>query len=104
MTRCLRLVLAALCLSTAELAASGGVAEASDGITCTTGADCDAKWARARQWVLDNSKYPLSADSPTEISTVTRTKFHDPGLIVTVNRFVRPDGTYTITLRAGCGL
>jgi C-terminal processing protease CtpA/Prc len=28
-------------------------------LTCLPGADCQAKWARARQWVEDNSHFPI---------------------------------------------
>jgi hypothetical protein len=79
-------------------------AQAASGISCTAGPDCDAKWARARQWITDNSKYPIKVDTDTEISTVTRTEFRDPALIATVNRFLRKDGTFDITLRVGCGM
>ena len=104
MTRRLGLAIAGICVSAVGLICSGRVVAAPDIIGCTAGADCDAKWARAKQWVLDNSKYPVKVDTETEISTVTRTRFNDPGLIVTVNRFARHDGTFAITLRVGCGM
>ena len=104
MTRRLGSAIAGICVSAVGLICSGRVVAAPDIIGCTAGADCDAKWARAKQWVLDNSKYPVKVDTETEISTVTRTRFNDPGLIVTVNRFARHDGTFAITLRVGCGM
>jgi hypothetical protein len=103
-TRRLGSAIAGICVSAVGLICSGRVVAAPDIIGCTAGADCDAKWARAKQWVLDNSKYPVKVDTETEISTVTRTRFNDPGLIVTVNRFARHDGTFAITLRVGCGM
>jgi hypothetical protein len=103
-TRRLGLAIAGICVSAVGLICSGRLEAAPDIIGCTAGADCDAKWARAKQWVLDNSKYPVKVDTEAEISTVTRTRFNDPGLIVTVNRFARHDGTFVITLRVGCGM
>ena len=104
MSRSAWLLLMGACLAVVGTACPERAQAASALITCRAGADCDAKWARARQWVLDNSKYPIRVDTATGISTVTRTRFHDPGLIVTVNKFRRSDGTFSITLRAGCGL
>jgi len=103
MTRRWALAIAAICMGALGLTCPGG-ANAASGIRCTAGPDCDAKWVRARQWITDNSKYPIKVDTDTEISTVTRTQFRDPALIVTVNKFLRKDGTFDITLRAGCGL
>jgi hypothetical protein len=104
MSRSLWLLLIGACLAAAGTTCPERVQAASALIACRAGADCDGKWTRARQWVKDNSKYPIRVDTATEISTVTRTRFHDPGLIVTVNKFRRSDGTFAITLRAGCGL
>jgi hypothetical protein len=103
-TRRLGLAIAGICVSAVGLTCSGRLEASPDIIGCTAGADCEAKWARAKQWVLDNSKYPVKVDTDAEISTVTRTGFNDPGLIVTVNRFARHDGTFVITLRVGCGM
>lgn len=104
MTRRLGSAIAGICVSAVGWISSGSLEAAPDIIGCTAGADCDAKWVRAKQWVLDNSKYPVNVDTETEISSVTRTRFNDPGLIVTVNRFARHDGTFVITLRVGCGM
>lgn len=104
MNKPLWLLLAGACLGAAAMSGPARAQAVTGDIGCTAGADCDAKWVRARQWVVDNSTYPIRMDTDTEISTVTRTRFHDPGLIVTVNKFMRSDGTFAITLRAGCGM
>ncbi len=75
-------------------------------ITCTAGADCDAKWKRAVRWVMDNSVFPIMEQSDTVISTETRLPFGDTDLIFTISKVPEGygrNGAMQFDFKAGCG-
>ncbi len=43
--------------------------QSSTPVTCLPGAECDAKWRRSRDWVTDNSHFPILRANDREIIT-----------------------------------
>lgn len=71
--------------------------------TCAQGADCAEKWARARQWVADNSAYPLIHFTDTALITSGPAR---ASLAVAVVVTLDPPGAdkrQVIRFRAWCG-
>lgn len=71
--------------------------------TCAEGADCSGKWERARQWVRQNSAFPLIRDTDTLLLT-SGPVYADlrPSYAVVLDP-PTSDGRRTIRLRAWCG-
>ena len=71
-------------------------------VSCTSGADCSAKWALAHDWVLKHSVYSIKNDTNTEISTngplepTTDAAFR-------ITREPAESGNERITFWASCG-
>jgi hypothetical protein len=58
--------------------------------TCQTESDCGEKWARAAQWIRDNTRFKILVDQPGLLST--------PGAI-----YANTDLSFTLTLTKGGG-
>jgi hypothetical protein len=71
-------------------------------ISCQAGPDCDAKWARANEWV-EKSGLKILSKSEAQIKTKEATNHDDPLLVVTItkNATTKP-GVYEIRFVAGC--
>lgn len=71
-------------------------------ITCTAGADCDAKWSRAMQWLQHNSSWKMLASDDTRLVTEGPLDTAKPAFEVT--KVAQDDGeTFHIMMRAWCG-
>jgi hypothetical protein len=70
-------------------------------VTCTPGADCDARWGRALRWVLDNSRYRIQTQSDTVIATMGPMQNDtSPAFVITKQRAL--NGFYVIDFHAAC--
>ncbi len=79
------------------------VVEAEPGaILCRQGADCDAKWARAREWVTAHSRWKLREDTAAVIATGSPVDSLSPAF--TIRRLARPEQPHSeaIVFAAGC--
>ena len=77
-------------------------AEATKEIRCEAGSDCEMKWSRVTQWLLDNSDWKLRNVTDTLITTEGPLDTAKPAYEVV--RMPAGDGkTYLIRMRAGCG-
>lgn len=71
-------------------------------ITCTVGADCAQKWARAQSWVQSHSSYSIKTSTDSEIATsgpiepTTDSAF-------TVHKTAGTAGDATIEFSSSCG-
>lgn len=78
------------------------IAEGNREITCTAGADCEAKWARVTQWIQANSHWKFRNVTETLIST--EGPFDTTYAAFEVTKVPFGDGTtYRLLLRGGCG-
>jgi hypothetical protein len=101
-----RFLVLALTLLVCAIASPAAKAADVGKVTCTTGADCDAKWRRALRWVMDNSVFPITEQSDTVISTDTRLPFGDTDLIFTITKAPQGygrDNVFQFDFKAGCG-
>jgi hypothetical protein len=79
-----------------------GCATGGDGvITCVPGADCDAKWSRAMQWLQQNSSWKVQTSTDTQLLTEGPLDTAKPAFEVT--KAARDDGRFEISMRAWCG-
>ncbi|HLG85683.1 MAG TPA: hypothetical protein VKZ79_00635 [Alphaproteobacteria bacterium] len=76
-------------------------AQAARPVVCSTGGDCEVKWGRALQWVLNNSAYKVQSQSDAMISTMGPLP-DDPRPAYTITKMAQGNGTYLIDFRAGC--
>ncbi|HYC93197.1 MAG TPA: hypothetical protein VEO54_28590 [Thermoanaerobaculia bacterium] len=86
------------------LCAAGCASTATDErvITCTAGADCDAKWSRAMQWLQHNSSWKVLTSTDTQLVTEGPLDTAKPAFEVT--KVAHEDGkTAHIAMRAWCG-
>jgi hypothetical protein len=70
-------------------------------LTCTTKAECDTWWQRARTWVTDHSRYEVTATTDSLIQTAGP----DGGkraLAYQITKTANNDGTSTIGFAAHC--
>ena len=87
-------------------AGGDGVGDASSSkppqILCQAGADCDAKWKRANEWV-EKSGLQILSKSDAQIKTKEASKYDNPLLVVTItkNTTTKP-GIYEIRFVGGC--
>lgn len=52
--------------------------------SCSSRAECQTKWARARDWAVQNSDYPIYSESETRIrASSTMTTTSGTGIVVT---------------------
>ena len=101
-----RIVVLALTLFACTVAGPAVRAADAGKITCTQGADCDAKWRRALRWIMDNSVFPITEQSDNVISTTTRLGFGDTDLIFTITKApvaYGNSGNFQFEFKAGCG-
>ena len=70
-------------------------------VTCTAGEDCEVKWGRALQWVLDNSAYKLQTQSDALLSTFGPFP-NDPRPAYSISKVATGGGNYVIDFRGGC--
>ena len=69
-------------------------------ITCDTGADCSAKWKRAKEWIDENSDFEIDRVTDTEIHTASAEGSNSP--ILNVHKKQDEDGDTVIVLDATC--
>lgn len=71
-------------------------------IECQAGPDCDAKWARAKEWV-EKSGLKILSKSDAQIKTKDAPNYDNPLLVVTItkNATTKP-GIYEIRFVGGC--
>ena len=58
------------------------VEEAPEPIVCRRGPDCDAKWRRARDWVVAHSRWRIRDDTDALIATEGPDDSRDPAFVV----------------------
>lgn len=68
--------------------------------TCSSDANCQAKWAAARAWAEQNSAFIIRGDSDTRIMA-TGTRPTDSGLGIVIHR-VAANGGFQIVVEAEC--
>jgi hypothetical protein len=71
-------------------------------IICTTGPDCDGKWARAATWVATNSALKVQVRTDTVVQTAAATP-SETTPAYTVTKVARGEGRFEITFNGGCG-
>lgn len=69
--------------------------------TCTAAADCDAKWAAARTFLLSHTSYKIQNDSVDRLETFNPSEVSD-GLRANVSKLIQPDGSYAIEAKFWC--
>lgn len=71
-------------------------------IYCRAGADCDAKWSRAADWIATNSRWKIQSQSDTIVQTSASTDGSlNPGFVVT--KMATPDpSAYQIVFDGSC--
>jgi hypothetical protein len=67
-------------------------------ITCTVGADCDAKWARAASWIALNPTWKIK----TRTDQIIETTGHDTLPAFTVTKVATTPVNYQITFAGDC--
>lgn len=77
------------------------LAEAARPVTCDSPDDCEVKWGRALQWVLNNSAYKIQTQTDMMISTYGP-EANSPLPAFTVNRVPKGGGVYEFNWRAAC--
>lgn len=70
-------------------------------VKCSGHDDCEVKWGRAVQFVLDNSFYRIQQQTDTIIQTAGPLPNH-PELAMVINRVALGGGKYRFNLRGGC--
>jgi hypothetical protein len=98
----------ALCLASACSTMDSGqeslvAAQAERMATCHNGADCTAKWALAKNWLLINSTFPISTETDTLIET-GQPPFYSPKSGFTIAMATRGYGFSEIQFASSCGL
>ena len=76
-------------------------AAASRPVTCSSKADCDAKWSRAIEWVKENSEYKFQSVSDYVIQTMGPLP-DDASPAFTITRVSNPDGSASFNFDGGC--
>jgi hypothetical protein len=74
--------------------------DAAQPLTCSKGADCEAKWDRALIWVRNNSESKI--DTANESMITVRIPPKSSSAIFTITKDKADPETYTINFRAGC--
>jgi hypothetical protein len=85
---------------TAEQQAS--VAEPPKPITCHAGADCQAKWSRAKAWVAEHSKYKVESTDSLIQTSGPATFETEPSPAYKVTKFATGRDEYAIEFAGGC--
>lgn len=69
--------------------------------TCSSDADCKAKWSAAQVWVSQNAGLAIKTVTDVLIQT-DKAVDHNPALAMTVTREPVGDGTFRIIMAATC--
>lgn len=93
-----RLLLALLLVACAHVTPEQRVAAAQP-VWCYA-KDCEVKWARATQWLQDNSHWRIS--TVTETMLATEGPYGKTFLAYEITKFPVNHGVYEIRFRAGC--
>jgi hypothetical protein len=67
-------------------------------ITCTAGADCEAKWSRAASWIALNPTWKIK----TRTDQIMETTGHDTLPAFAVTKVATTPGNYEITFEGVC--
>jgi membrane-associated protease RseP (regulator of RpoE activity) len=93
MNRLIRFAMPAFVLALAACGPSGMKPDSADKavktIPCEPGSDCQQKWQMARQWIEDNSHFPIMRESDAEIVTDASSGTLYP--VVTVRKIQQED-------------
>jgi hypothetical protein len=69
---------------------------------CTTADECDKKWAKARDWIRDASRFKIAVDERNLLSTPGAI-YANTDLSFTMTKVERSDGRFELRVRAWCG-
>jgi hypothetical protein len=75
--------------------------DAAQKVTCTKGHDCEVKWGRAITWISQNSQWKIQTQNENTIQTETAAG-GSPASHFLVNKVLRRNGVYEITMMSGC--
>ena len=70
-------------------------------VTCVAGADCEQKWARALQWLQDNSDLAITTQSDTVLQTAESPP-HSPLASFMITKLLAGGDKYEIHYTAQC--
>jgi hypothetical protein len=72
-------------------------------INCRAGADCDAKWSRAVNWIVTNSRWKIKSQSDTIVQTESNSVDGSLSPSFTVKKVATADpSVYQIVFDGGC--
>jgi hypothetical protein len=100
------LPVAAALTGCATAANDAALAEARNiSLTCTAGADCDAKWEAAQLWIVSHAGFKLQTVTPVVLQTYGPSTVVDDSTRLAVTAMREPNGPqrYRIAVRMGCG-
>lgn len=69
--------------------------------SCTSEAECEAKWSAARSWVIANADFSLRTDNDTRIDTLNADSTRS-GTAVQVDRVEGRNGEFQIVVDVEC--
>lgn len=69
--------------------------------SCTSEAECEAKWSAARSWVIANADFSLRTDNDTRIDTLNSDSTRS-GTAVQVDRVEGRNGEFQIVVDVEC--
>ena len=70
---------------------------------CSSQRQCEGEWAAARDWVINNCPMKIQTMTDSYIQTYNGVGTDDADISCAVSKTPSPDGSYTISLAAGCG-
>ncbi len=70
-------------------------------VTCQGSDDCEVKWGRALQWVLQNCEYRIQVQTDALIQTAGPTD-SSPSAAFVISKVPLGGGKYEFVMRAGC--
>jgi hypothetical protein len=70
-------------------------------VACSGTDDCEVKWSRALQWVLDHGSYRIQTQSDMMIATMGPLP-NSPLAAFTITKVAQGDGNYIFDFRGGC--
>jgi len=71
-------------------------------VTCEGQSECEVKWGRAIQYVLDNSSFRIQQQTDSLIQTAGPSSINQFDIAMLVSKVPLGDGKYRFDLRAGC--
>ncbi len=74
--------------------------DAAQPLTCSKGADCEEKWARALTWVENNAKTKIQIANETIITTDF--PIYSNNAVISITKVEKDAGIYAINFRASC--